>query len=679
MVLRRRRRRNRRRPPHFRYSAWDGTQSGFDINADRLFDELADDLLYHGDVNSALRRIMQGGMTDRDGRHMKGIREMLDRLRDRRREILDQHDLGGVFDEISDALNEVVDTERRALQDMVDSASESGDERRSELANDSATMKNMELDMLPPDLAGKVKGLQSYEFESQRAQQQFEELMDRLREQLMQQQLDQMAQGVNDMTSEDMARLKDMLAELNHMLEQRANGEVPDFDGFMERYGDFFPENPRTLDELLEVMAQRMAQAQQMMNSMSPEQRAQLQALSDQLMEDMDLRWQMDQLAGNLREQFPQMGWSQSYDFEGSDPLDMSSAMDMMGELGDIDQLDNLLRGANNPGALAEVDIDRARDLLGDESAESLERMAELARMLEEAGLIENSEGRYELTPRAIRKIGNGALVEIFKRMSDDMMGRHSLSEAGLGHEREYETKPYEYGDAFNLDIPQTLRNAISRTGGGVPVRLHPDDFEIERTEQQVRSATVLMLDVSMSMAMRDNFLPAKKVTMALHSLISAQYPRDFLGMVSFSEVAREFNANTLPQLSWDYVYGTNMQHSFQLARKLLARQTGTKQIIMITDGEPTAHITKSGQPYFNYPPSRTTVDLTLAEVVRCTREDIRINTFVLDVTPYLRDFVSEISRLNGGRAFFTTNQDLGNYVLHDFVDNRRSIVRSRR
>ena len=266
MVLRRRRRRNRRKPPHFRYSAWDGTQSGFDVDADRLFDELADDLLYHGDVNSALRRIMQGGMTDRDGRHMKGIREMLDRLREQRREILDQHDLGGVFDEISDALNDVVDTERRALQDMVDNASESGDERRSELASDSATMKNMELDMLPPDLAGKVKSLQSYEFESRQAQQQFEELMDRLREQLMQQQLDQMAEGVNDMTPQDMARLKDMLAELNHMLEQRANGEVVDFDGFMERYGDFFPENPRTLDELLEVMAQRMAQAQQMLN-----------------------------------------------------------------------------------------------------------------------------------------------------------------------------------------------------------------------------------------------------------------------------------------------------------------------------------------------------------------------------------------------------------------------------
>lgn len=678
MVLRRRRR-QRRQPPHFTYSRWDGSQTGFQVDADHLFDELSDDLLYHGDVNNALRQMMQGGMMDRDGRQMEGIREMLDKLRERRSEILDQHDLGGVFDEIADALRDVVEEERAALDDMVEQANETGDERRQELASDSATMKNMELDMLPPDLAGQVKGLQNYEFESAEAQQKFEELMEQLREQLMQQQLDQMAEGVNNMSPEDLQRMKDMMAELNNMLEQRANGQEPDFEKFMEDYGDFFPENPQTLDELLEVMAQRMAQAQQMMNSMTPEQRQQLQELSNQLMEDMDLNFQMQQLADNLREQFPQMGWGQSYDFQGQDPLDMSQAMDMMGELGDIDQLDNLLRGATNPGALAEVDIDRARDLLGDESAESLERMAEIARMLEEAGLIENKEGRYELTPRAIRKIGNGALEEIFKHMSADMMGKHELHKAGQGHEREYETKPYEYGDPFNLHIEQTLRNSIARTGGGTPIRLHPDDFEIERTEQQVRSATVLMLDISMSMAMRDNFLPAKKVTMALHSLISSQYPRDFLGMVSFSEVAREFNAATLPELSWDYVYGTNMQHSFQIARKMLARETGTKQIIMITDGEPTAHITKSGQPYFNYPPSQETVDLTLAEVAKCTREDIRINTFVLDVTHYLRDFVEQISRMNGGRAFFTTNEDLGDYLLYDFVEHKRSMVRGRR
>ena len=675
----RRRNRTRREVPHFSYSRWDGTQTGFDVDADHLFSEMADDLLYHGDVNSALRQMMQGGMTDRDGRKMEGIRDMMDRLRERRRDILENHNLGGVFDDIANELRELVDDERKSLEEMVDQAGQSGDDRRQELASDTSAVKNMELDMLPPDLAGQVKGLQSYDFESDEAQQRFNELIDKLREQIMQQQLDQMAEGINEMPPEEMQRVKDMLAELNHMLEQRAAGEEPDFDGFMARFGDLFPENPQTLDELLEIMAQRMAQMQQMMNSMSPEQRQQLQELSNQLMEDMDLQFQMSQLSDNLREQFPQMGWGQSYDFEGIDPLDMPQAMDMMGELGDIDQLDNLLRGATKPGALAEVDIDRARDLLGEESAESLERMAEIARMLEESGLIENKEGRYELTPRAIRRMGNGALDEIFKRMSPDMLGKHQLERTGQGHERDFDTKPYEYGDRFNLHIEKTLRNAVARTGGGIPIQLHADDFEIERTEQLTRSSTVLMLDVSMSMAMRDNFLPAKKVTMALHSLISSQYPRDFLGMVSFSEVAREFNAATLPELSWDYVYGTNMQHAFQVARQMLSKQTGTKQIIMITDGEPTAHISKSGQPYFNYPPSQETVDLTLAEVAKATREDIRINTFVLDVTHYLQNFVEQISRMNGGRAFFTTNEDLGDYLLMDFVDQKQSVLRGRR
>ena len=296
MVFSRRRHRRRREPAHFTYSRWDGSQTGFDLDADHLFGEMADELLYHGDVNSALRQMMQNGLTDRDGRDMEGIRDMMQRLRERRREILENHNLGGVYDDIADSLREVVETERAALDQLGQPSEADGagvDERQQQLKSDTAAMKNMELDMLPPDLAGQVKGLQNYDFESQEAREQFEQLMDQLREQLMQQQLDQIAEGINDMSPEDMQRLKDMMAELNRMLEQRANGEEPDFDGFMERYGDFFPENPQTLDELLEVMAQRMAQAQQMLNSMTPEQRQQLQELSNQLMEDMDLQFQI--------------------------------------------------------------------------------------------------------------------------------------------------------------------------------------------------------------------------------------------------------------------------------------------------------------------------------------------------------------------------------------------------
>jgi uncharacterized protein with von Willebrand factor type A (vWA) domain len=248
----------------------------------------------------------------------------------------------------------------------------------------------------------------------------------------------------------------------------------------------------------------------------------------------------------------------------------------------------------------------------------------------------------------------------------------------GYGHERTYDTKPYEYGDPFQLDLHRTIRNALRRAGPGTPVHLDPDDFEIERTEHLTRSSTVLMLDLSLSMPMRDNFLPAKKVAMALHSLISSQFPRDYLGLVGFSETARVLTAQQLPEVSWDFVYGTNMQHGFVLARQLLARQTGTKQIIMITDGEPTAHITAHGDVFFNYPPVRETVEATLREVVRCTKDNIRINTFMLDATSSLRAFIEQLTEINRGRAFFTTPETLGDYVLVDFIEHKRQMARTR-
>jgi uncharacterized protein with von Willebrand factor type A (vWA) domain len=603
---------------------------------------------------------------------------MLDKIRERREETLGRYDLGGVYEDIAKELRELVQQERDELDRQAQEARESGDARRQELTEQSVAGKHLELDMLPPDLAGQVKGLEQYDFSSEAAQERFSELIDKLREQLMQQTVDQMSGEMGSMSPEDMARMKDMMAELNQMLDQRAAGEEPDFDGFMERHGDFFPENPQNLDELLEVMARRMAAAQAMLNSMTPEQRAQLQQLSDQLLEDMDLRWQVEQLGQNLREAFPDMGWGNSYQFEGMDPLDMASANSMMSELGDLDQLEQLMRGAPNPGALAEADIDRVRELLGDQSAASLERMSEITRMLTEAGLIEQREGRVELTPKGMRKLGQNALAELFRKLDRDQLGRHEVESRGTGHERNHQTKPYEWGDPFNLSIGRTIRNAIVR-GETSPVQLIPDDFEIEETEHIVRSSTVLMLDLSLSMPMRDNFLPAKKVAMALHSLISMQYPRDYLGIVGFSEVARILTAEQLPEVSWDFVYGTNMQHGFQLARQLLSRQSGTKQIIMITDGEPTAHINAHGEPEFHYPPIKATVDATLLEVARCTRDDIRINTFMLDPDRSLQHFIEQLTQLNGGRAFFTTPQTLGDYVLVDFIEQRREMLRARR
>ena len=660
-----------------KYSRWDGTQTGFEFDAEDLLAELTDDLLYHGDLNAALRRLMQQGFRDRNDERVSGLRELLEKLKRRRRDELERYDLGGVYDDIAERLRDVVDTERQGIDRYQDEARNSGDQRRQEIAEQVAAERRMQLDLLPPDLAGTVRELQQYEWTSDEARQQFEELMEQLRQELVQSYFNQMSGAMQNIDPSQMQRMKDMFDALNRMLEQREAGEPidPSFEEFMERFGDFFPGNPETLDELLEQMAQQMAAMQAMLNSMTPEQRAQLEGLAQQLLEDMDLNWQVSRLAANLQQAFPGAGWDRRYQFGGQDPLGMAEAAGLMSELGDMDALEQVLRNAqSNPGALAEVDLDRARQLLGNDAANSLDQLSNLARQLEQAGLIEQREGRLELTPRGLRKIGDNALADLFKHMAQDKMGRHATDRSGAGHERAYETKPYEFGDPFNLSIERTVRNAIARAGGGTPVRLAPEDFEVERTENLTRGSTVLMLDLSLSMPMRDNFLAAKKVAMALHSLISSQFPRDYLGLVGFSEVARELKPEQLPEVSWDFVYGTNMQHGLLLSRRLLARQTGTKQIIMITDGEPTAHIQANGVPFFSYPPVQETVDATLAEVMRCTREGIRINTFMLDATSYLKGFVEKLTHLNRGRAFFTTPETLGSFVLVDFIEQKRAL-----
>ncbi|MEY4401335.1 MAG: hypothetical protein RL072_1200 [Actinomycetota bacterium] len=661
----------------FRYSRWDGTQQGFELDADAVIKELTDELIHHGDPNAALRRVMQQGLRDRNGRDIEGLRETMKRIRERRKEIRESGKLGGEFDDVAQELNDIVDEERLAIDEAERRAGDSGDERRASVARDASADRRLQLDMLPDDLARKVDALSHYDFESDDARQRFEQLVDRLRQQVQERQFEQISSAAKNMSPDDIARMKDMMSALNEMLDRRERGEDPQFEKFMEEFGDFFPENPKTLDELLEQLAQRMAAAQAMLNSMTPKQRQELRNLMSQMLDDADLQWQMDRLSGRLQSAFPNMGWNESQQFTGDQPMPFGEALQSIQELNDLDNLEEFLNAASSPSALQEVDLEAVRRMLGDVTADSLERLSKLTETLREAGLIDQKEGRLELTPRGLRSIGKEALRDLFGRLERDALGQHRIERIGAGHERAHETKAYEYGDPFHLDLQGTLRNSLRRQGGGLPLRLHPDDFEIDQTEQLTRSSTVLMVDLSLSMPMRDNFLPAKKVAMALHALISSQFPRDYLGLVGFSETARELRHEQLPEVSWDFVYGTNMQHGFALARGLLARQSGTKQIIMITDGEPTAHIQSDGEVFFSYPPAYATLEATLREVLRCTREDIRINTFMLDASGALRGFVEQLTQINKGRAFFTTPETLGEYVLVDFLEHKRSLRRS--
>ena len=655
------------------YSRWDGSQEHLDLDPDELLAEVTDDLLAGGDLDDALRRLMRSGMQTASGEQVMGLREMLERLRQRRADLLSQGDPDGEMGRLAEALDEVMETERSAIDGLEADARASGDDRRQDVTGDVAAEKRIALDLLPDDLAGRVRELQHYDFVSSEAREQFEQLVEELRQQVADTYFKGMSDAMSSMDPDQLNRMREAFDALNQMIEQRERGDAldPTFDEFMDRFGDLVP-GAQSLDELLEQLAQRMAAAEAMWRSLSPEQRDQLRQLADTLLEDMDLRWQVERLAGNLQRAVPDAGWGQGYRFTGDDPMGLGQATDMAAQLGQLDRIEDVLQSASASSSLSEIDLEQLRHHLGDDAARSLDRLARLARDLADAGLIENRGGRLELTPQGVRRLGQRALSDLFSQMARDRLGDHKATWSGTGHDREETTKPYEFGDPFNLHLTRTVHNAVRRGGSGVPVRLAPEDFEVVETEALTRSATVLLVDLSMSMPMRDNFVPAKKMAMALHTLISSRFPRDYLGIVGFSEVAREIKPEDLPTAMWDYVYGTNLQHGLLLARKLLAHQHGTKQIIVVTDGEPTAHIDPDGEVFFNYPPVPETLRRTMAEVVRCTRSGITINVFALDIERTQFPFVDQIARINGGRTFSTTPDALGGYVLVDFLTHRR-------
>jgi len=676
----------------FRYSRWDGSTPPLVLDADEILSQLGDDLLYHGELEAALRRLLQQGFRTRDGRAVEGLRDLMRRIAERRRQLAERSDVAGRYEEIRRRLDEIVDAERRAIDDEARAAASSLGEgeadaaRREEVAR-RASDRHGELDLLPDGLGEQISALDRHRFVSPEAREALDALIAELRRDLTQMRLDRAAGGLAGATPEQREHLRAGLDALNHMLEQRAAGEPldPSFDSFMEQYADLFPGGARDLDELLEQLARRMAAASALIASMTPGQRAELEALVGELLGDVDLAWQLDRLGANLRSALPGLSWDAGFPMSpagGADPIDFAAAADAFGELGALDELERLLGSVSSPGELAEVDLERARELLGPDAAESLRALSELTRRLEEAGLVNRSGGRLSLTPRGLRRLGSLALAELYSKLRRDRVGDHPTGSAGPGHDRSGETKPYEYGDPFRLDVERTLRNAIERSAAQrraleLPIRLEEDDFAIERDEHHTTASTVLAIDLSLSMPMRDNFLAAKKVAMALQALIASRFPRDYLGLVGFSATARQIRPEELPEVSWDFAYGTNLQHALALSRKLLANRPGARQIIVITDGEPTAHVLPDGEVFFNYPPVRETLDATLVEVGRCTRERIRINTFVLDATGGLRSFIEQLTRWNRGRAFFTTPESLGDYLLLDFVEHRSS--RSRR
>ena len=640
-----------------RYSRWDGTQAVPDLDADDVLDEIADDVLGYGDLKSALQRLLQQGMRPPDGQRMPGLKDLLDKLRAQKQQRMQRYDLGSSLEDIAKKLDDVVKTEREGIERDL-----KGREREK---------RQQALDKIPPDAAGRLRELQSYDFADATAEQKFQDLLASLRAQAMQPFMQGMKNALGNMTPEDLRRMREMIQDLNRMLRERAEGGQPDFEKFKQKWGEQFP-GAESLDDVLEQIGRRMAAMQSLMQSLSPEQRAQLDEMMRSLfLKDERLEAAMRQLGMHLSEMIDDM--AQRYPFRGDEQVGLDEAMRLMEEMQKLDALEQELRATRSLEDLAKLSPEDVAKVAGEEAARDLERLQEIAKRLKDAGYLEGEDDDLKLTARAIRKIADKSLRDIFSRLKRDRFGGHQMDRRGAGGDQTDESKAYEFGDPFLLDLKETVMRAVGRLGPGTPVRLVPDDFTVIRTEQRTQAATVVMLDMSRSMLNNGYFLPAKKVALALSALIRSQFPRDALYIVGFSLYAREFTTQQLPTLSWsEWNMGTNMHAGFMLSRRLLARHAGgNRQILMVTDGEPTAHL-EGEVADFSYPPTPRTVQETLREVQRCTRERIIINTFMLERSPWLTSFVEQMARINRGRAFFATPDRLGEYLVVDYVSARR-------
>ena len=465
----------------YRYSRWDGTQDVFDMDAEELMDQLSGELLNHGDVWKALRDLMREGAQDRHGERVPGLRDLLDRLKDQRRQHLQQYNMDSVVDDIKERLEEILRAEREGIQSRLDEArqevrSAEGPERvemesLSKLLEDRAQHNLEKLDGLPEDMGGTVRELMEYDFMDPEAQRTFMELLDMLKAQMAQNFSQDMKQRIQDMSPEEMAGLREMLSQFNQMLRDRAEGREPDFQGFMDQFGPMFgPNPPQSLDELMERLMEQMAQMQSLMESMSPEARQELQdALGAAL--DPETERELAQLASLMEQLMPMDELRRQYPFLGDDSLTLDQAMELMGDLQDMDELGRSLQEAMRTGDLDDVDPDQLAELLGEDARRNWEQLQRLIDMLREQGYIKGAD-EPELTPKAIRRIGQKALKEVFLNLKKDRLGNHELASRGGAGDAVSDTKPYEFGDPLQLDLQTTVKNAIVRAGPRVPVRL---------------------------------------------------------------------------------------------------------------------------------------------------------------------------------------------------------------
>jgi uncharacterized protein with von Willebrand factor type A (vWA) domain len=654
----------------YRYSTWDGSQTIPPLDPEELLDLLGRDLLEDGDLRRALERMLMRGANRNDRSRMPGMRDLLERLRQRREEQLSRYNLGSMLDDIADRLQEVMDLEQRGIDRLRDQANDANaDESMRRLAQQMSQRKQESLDQMPDDAAGRLRDLMDYEFLDPEAREQFQELVNELRQQMLGDQFRMMQQNLESLTKEDLEPMREMMKALNQLLAKHVRGGATDqdFQAFMDQFGHFFPPGINSIEDLVDFLEEQAAQMASMLASMPEDMRRQMLETMQALLQDDDLQDDIMQMA-NLVEQITGRPLGRRFNFSGEEPLDVDRAAQIMRDLNSADELERQLREAIRNLDFDNIDEDLAQRLLGPDARDILNEMRHVTDLLEEAGLARRVGRDMQLTPRGIRVLGERTLRDLFAELRQDRTGQHDATNRGASAEQVTETKSWEFGDPFLLDIGKSISNAVFRGGPGIPVEIEPKDLEVHRREALIQSSTVIAVDMSRSMFTNGAFFEAKRVAFALNTLIKTRFPRDFLELVVFSYFAMELKPERLLQSDWVDWNGTNIELALAKSRELLDKHKSTnRQIILITDWRP--------RPTWGPYGDEGTIEGMLREVKRCTRSGIRINTFMMDSAPSSMALAQHMMRMNKGRVFFGMPGQMGRYVLVDYLRNKRKKI----
>jgi uncharacterized protein with von Willebrand factor type A (vWA) domain len=445
----------------------------------------------------------------------------------------------------------------------------------------------------------------------------------------------------------------------------------------MAKHGDFVPENPQNIDELMDALAQRAAAAQRMRNSMTQEQRDELDALASEAFGSPELMQGLAQLDDNLRALRPGEDWGGSEEFGGEEGLGLGDGTGVLQDLADLDDLGEQLSQSYGGARMDDVHLDKLSRQLGDEAAVDAKTLAELERALNETGYLKRgSDGQLKLSPKAMRQLGKALLKDVANRMSG-RQGQRDMRHAGAAGEMSGASREWTFGDTEPWNVTKTITNAVVRTAGdgGDPrsgLKIDVRDIEVNETEARTQAAVALLVDTSFSMAMANRWVPMKRTALALHQLITSRFRGDHLQLIGFGRAARVMEIDELTGLDAMWDKGTNLHHALLLANRHFRKHPNAQPVLLIvTDGEPTSHLEPDGEVFFSYPPHPLTVAWSVRELDNSARLGAQTTFFRLGEDPGLARFIEQLASRVEGRVVAPELDDLGAAVVGSYLGGR--------